>query len=70
MEETELGSLMLSTCIVGTLLYSTDSPLNYLELSCGFRSVLMGTAIAVIVCRQNRLDKFVKETRESLAHRS
>jgi hypothetical protein len=24
MEGTELGSLMLSTCIVGTLLYSTD----------------------------------------------
>ena len=47
MEGTELGSLMLSTCIVGTLLYSTDSPLNYLELSRGFTSVLMGTAIAV-----------------------
>jgi aquaporin Z len=47
MEGTELGSLTLSTCIVGTLLYSTDSPLNYLELSRGFRSVLMGTAIAV-----------------------
>src|ERR1700730_11727742 len=47
MEGTELGSLMLSTCIVGTLLYSTDSPLNYLELSRGFTSVLVGTAIAV-----------------------
>jgi aquaporin Z len=47
MEGTELGSLMLSTCIVGTLLYSTDSPLNYLELSRGFRSILMGTAIAM-----------------------
>jgi aquaporin Z len=46
-EGTELGSLMLSTCIVGTLLYSTDSPLNYLELSRGFTSVLMGTAIAM-----------------------
>jgi aquaporin Z len=47
MEGAELGALMLSTCIVGTLLYSTDSPLNSLELSRGFRSVLMGTAIAV-----------------------
>jgi hypothetical protein len=26
MEATVLGSLMLSTCIVGTLLYSTDQP--------------------------------------------
>jgi Polyphosphate kinase 2 (PPK2) len=33
MEATELGSLMLSTCIVGTLLYSTDSPLKYLPYS-------------------------------------
>lgn len=46
MEATELGSLMLSTCIVGTLLYSTDSPFNNLALSRGFRSALMGTAIA------------------------
>jgi aquaporin Z len=46
MEATELGALMFSTCIVGTLLYSKDSPLNYLELSLGFKSVLMGTAIA------------------------
>jgi hypothetical protein len=42
MEGTELASLMLSTCVVGTLLYSTDSPLNCLELSRGFTSVLMG----------------------------
>jgi aquaporin Z len=47
MEGTELGSLMLSTCIFGTLLYSSDSPLNYLALSRGVRSVLMGTAIAM-----------------------
>jgi aquaporin Z len=48
MEGTELGSLMLSTCIVGTLLYSSDSPLNALELSPAFKSVLMGTAIAAM----------------------
>jgi len=47
MEATELGSLMLSTCIVGTLLYSADSPFNNLALSRGFSSALMGTAIAV-----------------------
>jgi aquaporin Z len=47
MEGSELATLMLSTCIAGTLLYSTDSPLNYLELSRGFTSVLMGTAIAM-----------------------
>jgi aquaporin Z len=51
MEATELGSFMLSTCIVGTLLYSTDSPLNYLELSREFTSVLMGTAIAATTFR-------------------
>jgi Polyphosphate kinase 2 (PPK2) len=33
MEATELGSLMLSTCVVGTLLYSTDFPLKYLHYS-------------------------------------
>jgi aquaporin Z len=48
MEGTELASLMLSTCIVGTLLYSSDSPLNALELSPAFKSVLMGTAIAAM----------------------
>ncbi len=36
---------MLSTCIFGTLLYSSDSRSNYLALS--VRSVLMGTAIGM-----------------------
>ncbi len=45
MEGTELGCLMLSTCIFGTLLYSSNSPLN--SLSHGVRSILMGTAIAL-----------------------
>ncbi len=47
MEGTELGSLMLSTCIFGTLLYSNDSPMNYLAPSRGVRSLLMGTVIAM-----------------------
>jgi aquaporin Z len=47
MEGAELGSLMLSTCFFGTLLYGNDSPLNHLALSRGVRSLLMGTAIAM-----------------------
>jgi aquaporin Z len=47
MEGTELGSLMLSTCIFGTLLYSNGSPLNHLALSRGVRPLLMGMAIAM-----------------------
>jgi aquaporin Z len=46
MEGTEIAALMLSTCICGTLLYGSDSPLHYLDLSRTFRSILMGTAIA------------------------
>jgi aquaporin Z len=37
---------MLSICIFGTLLYSSDSPLNYFLTSPVVRSVLMGIALA------------------------
>ena len=37
---------MLSVCIFGTLLYSSDSPLNYFLTSLELRSVLMGIAVA------------------------
>jgi aquaporin Z len=47
MEGTEIAALMLNTYICGTLLYSGDSPLNYVDLSPTFRSILMGTAIAI-----------------------
>src|SRR5215467_4736778 len=47
MEGTEIGALMLSICLCGTLLYSTDSPLQSLALSRVLRSLLMGTAIAM-----------------------
>src|SRR5262245_21508225 len=47
MEGTEIGVLMLSTCIWGTLIYSNDSPLTSLGLSQAFKSMLMGTAIAI-----------------------
>jgi aquaporin Z len=47
MEGAELGALMLSTCCCGTLLYSVDSPLSYLDLSRALRSIVMGVAIAM-----------------------
>jgi aquaporin Z len=47
MEGTEIGALMLSTCIWGTLIYSNESPLTSLGLSQAFKSMLMGTAIAI-----------------------
>ena len=47
MEGTEIGALMLSICMCGTLLYSSDSPLQSLALSRALRSILMGTAIAM-----------------------
>jgi aquaporin Z len=47
MEATEIGALMLSTCIWGTLIYSNESPLTSLGLSQTFKSMLMGTAIAI-----------------------
>jgi aquaporin Z len=46
MESTELGALMLCTCIWGTLTYSDESPLRSLSLSAVFNSILMGTAVA------------------------
>jgi aquaporin Z len=47
MEGTEIASLMLSICVFGTLLYSSDSPFtNYFVISRAIRSVLMGIAIA------------------------
>jgi aquaporin Z len=47
MEGTEIAALMLGTCIWGTLLYSTESPLGRLDLSRASKSALMGTAIAI-----------------------
>jgi aquaporin Z len=47
MESTELGALMLSTCVWGTLTYSDESPLSSLGLSAVSSSILMGTAVAV-----------------------
>ena len=47
MEGTEIGALMLSICMCGTLLYSSESPLQYLDLSRALRSILMGTAISM-----------------------
>jgi len=46
MEGTELGALMLSTCICGTLIYSNESPVNSLALPPVFESSLMGMAMA------------------------
>src|SRR5215471_4575512 len=47
MEGTELGALMLGTCIWGTLTYSDESPLSSLRLSTVSNSILMGAAVAV-----------------------
>jgi aquaporin Z len=47
MESTEVGALMLLTCIWGTLTYSDESPLSSLGLSAVSNSILMGTAVAV-----------------------
>ena len=47
MEGTELGVLMLCTCIWGTLTYSDESPLRLLGLSAVSKSIVMGTAVAV-----------------------
>ena len=47
MEGSEIGSLMLSTCTFGTLIYGNDSPLKAFSLSRGTGSLLMGTAIAM-----------------------
>jgi len=49
MEGTELGVLMVSTCICGTLIYSDESPLKFLHLSPISDSILMGTAMAVTI---------------------
>jgi aquaporin Z len=43
----EVGILMLSTCIWGTLTYSDESPLKFLGLSALSKSILMGTAVAM-----------------------
>lgn len=47
MEGTEIAILMVSTCISGTLIYASDSPLKCMNLSRTFQSMLMGTAIAI-----------------------
>src|SRR5262245_25797773 len=47
MEATEIGVLMLSTCISGTWIYADESPLKPLGLAPALQSVLMGTAIAI-----------------------
>jgi aquaporin Z len=54
MEGSEVGSLMLSVCIFGTLIYGNDSPLKAFVLSRGTGSLLMGIAVAtttfLIIC--------------------
>src|SRR5262245_37406744 len=47
MEATEIGVLMLSTCISGTWIYADESPLKPLGLAPASEMVLMGTAIAI-----------------------
>jgi len=47
MEGSEIGSVMLSTCTFGTLIYGNDSPLKAFALSRGMGSLLMGMAIAM-----------------------
>jgi len=47
MEATEIGVLMLSTCICGTLIYADESPIKSLGLAPAVKSMLMGTAIAI-----------------------
>jgi aquaporin Z len=47
MEGTEVGILMLSSCIWGALTYSDESPLKFLGLSAVSKSILMGTAVAM-----------------------
>lgn len=47
MEFTEVGTLLLSTCTFGTLIYSNDSPLRNVDLSLSLRMFLMGTAVAL-----------------------
>jgi aquaporin Z len=47
MESAELGALMLSVCICGTLIYGDESPFKPFALSGITKSLLMGTAVAV-----------------------
>jgi len=47
MEATELGALMLSTCVWGTLVYSDESLFQSLGLSAVSKSTVMGIAVAV-----------------------
>jgi aquaporin Z len=47
MEATELGALMLSTCVWGTLVYSDESLFQSLRLSAVSKSTVMGIAVAV-----------------------
>jgi aquaporin Z len=47
MEATELGALMLSTCVWGTLVYSDESPFKSLGLSTVSKSAMMGIAVAM-----------------------
>jgi aquaporin Z len=47
MEGTEIGVLMLSTCICGTLIYGDESLIKSLGLAPAVKSMLMGAAIAI-----------------------
>jgi aquaporin Z len=47
MEATEIGVLMLSTCICGTLIYADESPIKPLGFAPALKSMLMGTGIAI-----------------------
>ncbi len=47
MEATEIGVLILSTCIYGTLIYADKSPIESFGLAPALKSMLMGTAVAM-----------------------
>lgn len=46
MEAAELGALMFSICLFGSMLYSTASPLHTVALSLSVKALLMGIAVA------------------------
>ncbi|HTY54441.1 MAG TPA: aquaporin [Candidatus Binataceae bacterium] len=47
MEAAEIAALMLGTCFFGTLVYSSDSPLNYLQIPPAAKPSLMGLGVAM-----------------------
>ena len=47
MEAAEMGLLMFSICLFGTLIYSSASPMQHLRLSNTDKASLMGIAVAI-----------------------